>query len=114
MRRRPSWVAMLAWALWVLTALGLAATAWLDHLLRQVGRPELTSLPASGIPLVVSAVTVGAMLAARRPAHPVGWLLLGLGVALIVHDLTYSYTRYGLVARPGTLPSPRRGCGWTP
>ena len=34
-----------------------------------------------------------------------GWLLLGLGLSLIVHDLTYSYTRYGLVARPGALPA---------
>src|SRR5687768_3825264 len=89
--------------------LGLAATAWLDHLLRQAGKSEeLTSLSASSIPLVVAAVsaaTVGALLAARRPAHPVGWLLLGLGLSLIVHDLTYSYTRYGLVARPGALPA---------
>jgi hypothetical protein len=108
MRRRPSWAAVLAWALWLLTLLGLAATAWLDHLLRQVGRPELTSLGVSSIPLVMAAIsagTVGAVLASRRPRHPVGWLLLGLGLSLTVHDLTYSYTRYGLVARPGTLPA---------
>jgi hypothetical protein len=102
------WPAGLAWALWALTMLGLAATAWLDHLLRQAGLPDLTSLSASSIPVVVAAVsaaTVGALLAARRPAHPVGWLLLGLGLSLTVHDLTYSYTRYGLVARPGALPA---------
>jgi hypothetical protein len=32
----------LAWLLWVLTLLGLAATGWLDHLLRLAGRPALT------------------------------------------------------------------------
>jgi hypothetical protein len=102
------WPAGLAWALWALTLLGLVATAWLDRLLRQAGRPELTALPASSIALVVaavSAVTVGAVLAARRPRHPVGWLLLGVGLSISVHDLTYSYTRYGLVARPGSLPA---------
>jgi hypothetical protein len=102
------WPAVLAWAPRVLTVLGLAATAWLDHLLRQAGKPQLTSLPASSIPLVVavvSAATVGAVLAGRRPGHPVGWLLVGLGLSLIVHDLTYGYTRYGLVARPGALPA---------
>jgi hypothetical protein len=102
------WPAGLAWALWALTLLGLVATAWLDRLLRQAGQPELTALPASGIPLAVaavSAVTVGAVLAGRRPAHPVGWLLLGLGLSVAVHDLTYGYTRYGLVARPGSLPA---------
>jgi hypothetical protein len=55
--------------------------------------------------VAVSAATVGALLASRRPRHPVGWLLLGLGRSLTVHDLTFSYTRYGLVARPGALPS---------
>jgi hypothetical protein len=108
MRRPASWAAVLAWALLLLTLLGLAATAWLDRLLRQAGSLELTSLAASSVPLVVAAVsagTVGTMLAIRRPAHPVGWLLLGLGLSLTVHDLTYSYTRYGLVARPGSLPA---------
>jgi hypothetical protein len=32
----------LAWLLWVLTLLGLAATGWLDRLLRLAGRPALT------------------------------------------------------------------------
>jgi hypothetical protein len=78
------------------------------HLLRQAGAPELTSLSASSIPMLlaaVSAATVGAVLASRRPRHPVGWLLLGVGLSLVAHDLTFGYTRYGLVARPGTLPA---------
>jgi hypothetical protein len=102
------WPAGLAGALWALTMLGLAATAWLDHLLRQAGRPELTSLPTSSIPLVVavvSAATVGALLAGRRPHHPVGWLLLGLGLSLTAHSATFGYTRYGLVVQPGALPA---------
>jgi hypothetical protein len=53
----------------------------------------------------LSAVTVGVVLAIRRPRHPVGWLLLGLGLSLAAHDVTYSYTRYGLVAQPGSLPA---------
>ena len=108
MRRRPSLAAVLAWVLWLLTLLGLAASAWLDHLLRQVGMPELTWFQATGILDVVTAVsaaTVGAVLASRRPAHPVGWLLLGLGLSLGVAGVVYAYVRYGLVARPGTLPA---------
>src|SRR5919197_5469934 len=38
---RSRWPAVLAWAAWALALLGLAAAAWLDHLLRQAGRPEL-------------------------------------------------------------------------
>ena len=77
------------------------------RLLREAGRDELATLSVSSIPLkvaVVSSVTVGVVLAARRPGHPVGWLLLGLGLSQTAHDLTYAYTRYGLVARPGSLP----------
>ena len=73
----------LAWALWALAILGLAAIPWFDHLLRAAGRPELAQLDASGVPAVlaiVSATTVGAVLASRRPGHPVGWLLLSLGL----------------------------------
>jgi hypothetical protein len=108
MRRRPSRAAVLACALWLLTLLGLAASSWLDHLLRRAGMPELTWFQAIGIPdvvAVVSAATVGAVLASRRPAHPVGWLLLGLGLSLAVAGVVYAYVRYGLVARPGALPA---------
>src|SRR5512133_1056319 len=103
------WLAGLAWALWLLTLLGLAATAWFDHLLGQAGRPELVQLSAGGGgPLVLSAVsaaTAGAVLAARRPRHPVGWLLLAFGlVAQALSSAAEGYARYGLLARPGTVP----------
>ena len=101
------WPATLAWTAWALTVLGVAGTLWLDRLLRQAGRADLTALSASAVPLAVaafSAVAVGAVLASRRPRHPVGWLLLVMGLSIVVHDLTYSYTRYGLVVRPGALP----------
>jgi hypothetical protein len=101
------WPATLAWTVWGLAVLGVAGTLWIDRLLRQAGRADLTALTASTIPMAVaalSAVTVGAVLAARRPRHPVGWLLLAMGLSIAVHDLTYSWTRYGLVVRPGALP----------
>ncbi|HEX7148602.1 MAG TPA: hypothetical protein VF512_13920 [Actinomycetota bacterium] len=107
MLERSRWApTVLGWAVWGLTLLGLAATLWIDALLREAGWEELAT-SASSIPLkvaVVSSVTVGVVLAARRPGHPVGWLLLGLGLSQTAHDLTYAYTRYGLVARPGSLP----------
>jgi hypothetical protein len=91
-----------------LTFLGLAATAWLDQLLRQAGRSELISLGTSSIPSVATAViaaTVGALVASRRPAHPVGWLLLATGLSLALSGVVSGYRWYGLVARPGSLPA---------
>jgi hypothetical protein len=107
---RPRWwPGVAAWALWALTVLSLPVIAWLDHLSRQAGRPELAQL--SGGPVVapvlaaVSAATVGAVLATRRPRHPVGWLLLLLALALNTSGVAAAYTAYGLVARPGALPA---------
>jgi hypothetical protein len=98
-----------AWALWALTLLGLSASVWLDHLSHQAGRPDLAEeFPDTFLgPMLalVSAATVGAVLATRRPRHPVGWLLLALGLSLMAGGLGAAYTGYGLLARPGALPA---------
>jgi len=97
----------LAWAVWALAMLGLAAAAWLDHLVRQAGSPAAAWLLQPAIvPLLVAAVsaaTVGALLGSRRPAHPVGWLLLGLGLLVVADVVVSEYVAYGVVARPGSL-----------
>jgi hypothetical protein len=102
------WPAVLAWALWTLAMLGLAVIAWFDHLLRRAGRPDLGTLTTFAIPptlACVSASTVGAVLASRRARHPVGWLLLALGLSLAISGASAGYLPYGLVARPGALPA---------
>jgi hypothetical protein len=106
--RRRWWPAGLAWALWALAMLGLAVGAWFDHLLRRAGRPDLGTLTTFAIPptlACVSASTVGAVLASRRARHPVGWLLLALGLSLAISGASAAYLPYGLVARPGALPA---------
>ena len=109
-RPRP-WTAGLAWALWLASLLCLAAVPWLDELLRQAGRADLVqfTFPGVAIPVLamVSSVTVGAVVAARRPAHPVGWLLLGIALSLTGTAATAQYFVYGLLVRPGALPAAR-------
>jgi hypothetical protein len=89
--------------------LGMAVVAWMDSRLRQAGRPDLAALVPGSIvgPLVavLSAATVGALVASRRPRHPVGWLLLGFALSLTASGVISSYVAYGLVARPGALPA---------
>jgi len=57
---------------------------------------------------MASAATVGAVLASRRPRHPVGWLLLAIAVPVIILGIGDAYASHGVLARPGSLPSP----GW--
>jgi hypothetical protein len=89
------WAAGLAWAL---VLLGLAVTPWLNQQARQVGRSDLGSDANTVIYglVAVSAATVGAVLAGRRPRHPVGWLLLGLGLWFV-----YGYASWVLLAWRG-------------
>jgi hypothetical protein len=109
---RPHWQsAVLARMLWASVPLSVVPITWIDHLLRQAGRPELIILGASSIPYVLSAVsaaTIGAVLANRRPHHPVGWLLLALGLSVVVDGVANGYVAYGAVARPGSLPAARQ------
>src|SRR6266487_7101284 len=49
--------------------------------------------------------TVGAVLAGRRPRHPVGWLLLAFALSLTANGVAGGYAPYGLEARPGALPA---------
>jgi hypothetical protein len=101
------WPARLAWTLWALTLLGLLAVFWLAYLLRQAGRSEL-AIRAHEVLYVLAVVgmaTVGAVLAGRRPRHPVGWLMLALGLSVTFDGVTDSYARYGLLASPGAVPA---------
>jgi hypothetical protein len=104
------WPSVLAWALWLASLLCLAAVPWLDELLRQAGRADLVQFdPDVAVPVLalVSSATVGAVVAARRPAHPVGWLLLGIALSLTGTAATAQYFVYGLLVRPGALPAAR-------
>jgi hypothetical protein len=107
--RPRRWTAGLAWALWLASLLCLAAVPWLDELLRQAGRADLAQFTfpdvADPVLALVSSATVGAVVAARRPAHPVGWLLLGIALSLTATAATAQYFVYGLLVRPGALPA---------
>ena len=87
---------------------GLGVIWWLDHLLREAGRSDLAPLGAgvaAPVLAAVSAATVGAVLASRRPRHPVGWMLLASALCLNASGVASAYADYGLQARPGAVPA---------
>jgi hypothetical protein len=107
--RPRRWAAGLAWALWLASLLCLAVVPWTDRLTIRAGRPELASQWQGSFLLVVLAflitTTVGALVASRRPRHPVGWLLLGFALSQTASGVISSYMTYGLLVRPGALPA---------
>jgi len=94
--------------------LALATVPWLDHLLRQAGRPDLTQWDARPAVAMVSAAIVGAVLASRRPGHPVGWLLLALAFSLIAAGAAASIWSMGCWCVRGRCQGPAMRLCTTP
>ena len=104
--RPRSWPAVLAWTLFAVVLLVFAGYPWLDRLTRDAGRPDLALLQPFAIAPTLAALSagaVGAVLAGRRPRHPVGWLLLTIGLTMSTSGAAAGYLPY-LVVRPGALP----------
>jgi MFS family permease len=101
----PRAAVRLAWGLWGLAAALMVAGFAVNPVQVLTGEP--------GILLVLSLVfvTTGAYLAGRRPANPVGWLLLGWGMVMAFGCFTGAYVDRGLVRDPGSLPGPS-WVGW--
>jgi hypothetical protein len=49
--------------------------------------------------------TVGAIVAIRRPAHRIGWLLVAIGLLLAIDSFAEQYARYGLLAGLDAIPA---------
>src|SRR5215211_5738764 len=81
-----------------------------DRAGRPAGRADLVQLTSGTVPPIVAMVsgaTVGAVLAGRRPRHPVGWLLLALALSLTATGAAAQYLTWGLLVRPGSLAAAR-------
>jgi hypothetical protein len=57
------------------------------------------------------AAAAGAVLAARRPRNPIGWLLLGVGLCFLVFPLVEAYVAAAVAGAPNGLPAVR-WVGW--
>jgi hypothetical protein len=95
------WLAWLGWALCVaLTGAGLLL-AWLNRGSFQPFDPEGLSV---AVAIAVVFFGVGALLAARRPANSIGWVMLAGGLSQSAQLFGAQYGAYAVVARSGQLP----------
>jgi hypothetical protein len=110
---RRGWPAGLAWGLAGLAVLALLASLRLTLLVDAAGLNGRAGTAATAAAYatvalaLASSAAVGAVLASRRPGHPVGWLLLGVALAVALGVVVEGYAKYGLVVRPGSLPGAR-------
>ena len=94
----------LAWSLWVtavvLTAAGLVFLALngSTETPNSIGSPVIDGVFAA---FVLSFATVGALIAARQPRNPIGWLFLGGGLAAALEEPLLGWSTYALVTEPG-------------
>jgi hypothetical protein len=99
--RAAAWV---AWSLWTISVTLTSLSLVLLVLNLRYPNAPIPNFWL-GNALVVIDVTVGAIVASRRPENPVGWLLCLSGVAVSTSTFTSLYAIYALLARPGSLPA---------
>ena len=98
---------MITWLAWSLAALGIGldvASRLLD-----LANGHRLPLPVVGALVVYAFLVVGALIAARRPRNPLGWLYLAAVIFIAFGGRTNfadQYAYYALVTRPGSLPAP--------
>jgi hypothetical protein len=101
MSARTAW---LAWSLWALSVALTALSLLLLALIRSHPGTHIFDWWL-GNSLIVIDVTVGAIVASRRPENPVGWLLCLSGVATSISTFASQYAIYALLAQPNSLPA---------
>src|SRR5829696_6220831 len=96
------------WLAWALCVLSLALTALsLLLLILNLPYPD-THLYEPWLDNTLTAISyapVGALIASRHPANPVGWLLCLFGLAISRSYFGAEYAIYSLLAQPGSLPA---------
>jgi uncharacterized membrane protein YhdT len=96
------------WLAWSVCALSLCLTALSLLLLAlNLAHPD-THLYEPWLDNTLTAMSyapVGALIASRQPANPVGWLLCLYGLVISISHFGAQYAIYTLLARPDSLPA---------
>ena len=66
--------------------------------------PPIHEIGVILLPIVVPFATVGAFVASRRPANPIGWLFIAFGAVAALRFFGEQYATYALETHPGSLP----------
>jgi len=87
------WTTWLAWGLWVLTVALFAGAISGGASSQLPDRPGLLDFLIIGL-VVLAFLTVGAIVASRRPENPIGWIFCVIGLSLVAGVATSEYALY--------------------
>jgi len=97
-------VAGLAWSIG-LFAIAAAASGVYLRALNVPTLEEFLSFYAIGDWVVGTAfAAMGALIASRRPANPIGWIFLTIGLSQGFDSFDTEYAQYTMITHPGSLP----------
>jgi len=93
---------MAPWVAAFLTVVGVAFAVTLNAL--AAGQRDDALTVSAWLVATFASSAVGLVLATRRRANPIGWLLLANGLVLTANAVATSYADYAVLADPGALP----------
>jgi hypothetical protein len=97
-RRAAAW---LAWSLWALCVAIYGAALLLLTVVDPSRLPEQLLF----VPAALGYITVGALIATRRPENAIGWLFCAIPPLALFGLFAEQYFLYAVVVRPGALPA---------
>jgi hypothetical protein len=104
--RTAAWLAWCLWALYIVVAVPLVILTTINE--GAVGRVAIGDVLRTllfDVLILLVMMTVGALVASRRPGNAIGWLFCGVALASETGALAIEYAVRALVIAPGSLPA---------
>lgn len=100
----PSFAPRLAWCLWIISLILLAIAISLPFATNPEAFAANFLINVMGTPALIAYATIGAVISARRPRNPIGWIFSGTALLVTLGAASEEYARYALIAQPGASP----------
>jgi hypothetical protein len=95
---------LVAWSLWAVSVVLISAALIIPLVTNPAAFADNLLVNLLGTPALLAYATIGAIIAARRPANPIGWIFSATALLVAIGAFAEEYARYSLLVRPGALP----------
>ncbi len=88
---------------WTLCGLSIALAGG-GFVIGRLGAGPATGDPFYGPVVLLTFPLIGALIAARRPENPIGWIFCGVALSFAVATFSQTWSQYAVLKDPGALP----------